>query len=528
MVALLASSVLLAQAQAVQIVSPQVVSVSMFKNGFVFVTREIEIKNGTANVVEVPQASLGTLWFWTSQGEIESITTDNEVLKTKTELPAVNFDQMLSANVGRSVSLQIRQTNQTVVVLDGEILSASGEIAVLKTSAGTQTIQKSSIVSINSTDPAFTWKHTTNTESNRRYYRLQTKGNARKVMMMSLERGMTWAPGYAIDLTDEKKMTLASKATILNDLTDVKGVDARLITGFPNLQFKDILDPFTANMSNDQWLGALNSGGPAGGGFGGGGRGRAAEMMQQNAYAPMRDAEDVNWGGNSGPEAGGEKIGDLFFYDLPKFNSKKNSRQYINLFRFETEYKHIYRWNIEDLVDVSGNYRVVQPGQEPVQEVWHTVKFKNTASRPLTTAPATIFNKGQIIGQSMMNYCAADGDCDISINKALDVRAESAEEEVERVRGAIKDRYENPRFDLVTVKGVLSLKNGRSEAISMVITKNLTGEVVTSTNAPEVVKTTRGLRMINSTAKLTWKPTVKAGDSLELGYTYKLYVPSQG
>lgn len=239
----------------------------------------------------------------------------------------------------------------------------------------------------------------------------------------------------------------------------------------------------------------------------------------------MADKE-VQWGGTPASEAGGEQISDLFFYDLSNFVSKKGSRTYQNLFRFDAEYKHVYTWDIDDQVDASGNYKIMPPNAPDSEDVWHTIKFKNGAGKPLTTAPATIFNKGELIGQSMMNYCMADGECDLQINKALDVQAESNEEEVERERGAIKDRYNNPKYDLVTVKGTLQVRNGRKDEIQMRITKNLTGEVISKTGDPAVTKTTRGLRQVNTTSKLVWKPSVKKGEKLTLEYTYKLYVPA--
>ena len=499
--------------------TPEVVSVSMFKNGFAFITRKITIKDGEANIVEVPRASLGTLWFWTPEGEIQNISTAEEESKKKVELSLQNFDQLVSKNVGKSVVVE----SNTSVVLEGKIKSSDGELLVIETSSGAVAIQKSAIKNLKTQDSTFVWKQTIETTTQEKYYRIKTDKKSHEVMMMSLERGVTWAPGYAVDITNPDKLTLASKATVMNDLLDLKNVPARLITGFPNMQFKDILDPFTANMPGDQWLNSLSSVNYSRGSVIGGQGGQM--MMSQNAYAPMADRE-VNWGGNGGAEIGGEQISDLFFYDLPKFESKKNSRQYQNLFKFTADYKHIYTWDIDDQVDLNGNYKPVPPTGPEAQDVWHTIKFKNGASKPLTTAPATIMNKGELIGQTMMNYCMADGDCDVKINKALDVRADANEEEVARERGAIKDRYNNPRFDLVTVKGTLLVLNGRKDKVQMTITKNLTGEVLSNTGSPVVTKTTRGLRQVNTTSRLTWKPEVKNGEKLTLEYSYKLYVPA--
>ena len=373
--------------------TPEVVSVSMFKNGFAFITRKIAVKDGEANIVEVPRASLGTLWFWTPEGEIQNISTSEEESKKKVELSLQNFDQLVSKNVGKAVVIE----SNTSAILEGKIKSSDGELVVIETSNGSVAIQKSAIKNLRTQDSTFIWKQTFETTTQEKYYRIKADRKTHEVMMMSLERGVTWAPGYAVDITNPDKLTLASKATVLNDLLDLKSVPARLITGFPNMQFKDILDPFTSNMTSDLWLASLSSGG--GGGFGSNGRmaGQGGQMMSQNAYAPMMD-KDVNWGGNSGGEVGGEQISDLFFYDLPKFDSKKNSRLYQNLFKFESEYKHIYTWDIDDQVDANGNYKPV-PVTGESQDVWHPIKFKNGASKPLTTAPATIFNRGNSLAR---------------------------------------------------------------------------------------------------------------------------------
>lgn len=504
-----------------EMTSPEIVSVSMFKNGFAFVTRRIKLKDGAANVVEVPRASLGTLWFWTPEGELKQIYTNESASKAKTEQNLANFDQLVRANVGKQVYVE----SQSAAPQDGKIKSADGELLILETQSGTTAIRKDTIKYIKTSDEKFTWKQTIETESTQKFYTIEADKKTKEVMMMSLERGVSWAPGYAVDITKEGTLTVASKATVMNDLLAIEKVPVRLITGFPNLQFKDILDPFTAGMSNDVWLGTLSTGGMPGGPGGGGARGRASEMMTQNAYAPSM-AADVNWGGSTS-EAGGEQIGDLFFYDLDNFTSKKNSRIYQNLFRFDSKYEHIYTWDIEDRVDASGNYRPAPVPQQDAEEIWHTVKFKNGSGKPLTTGAATIFNKGELIGQTMMNYIPAGGEVSLRINKALDVRPEANEEEVSRERAAIRDQYNNPRWDLVTVKGTLEVTNSRKEEVQLNLVKQFTGELIKADGEPAVVKTTKGLRQMNSTGKLTWKPKVKPAEKLHLEYTYKLYVPAQ-
>ena len=85
-----------------------------------------------------------------------------------------------------------------------------------------------------------------------------TAGRGAKLSIVSLERGLTWFPGYSLDISDSKKLRLVSKATILNDLADLPNIQVRLITGFPNVPFVGWWDPLTSRESVDQFIAQLN------------------------------------------------------------------------------------------------------------------------------------------------------------------------------------------------------------------------------------------------------------------------------
>ncbi|MCA1997698.1 MAG: hypothetical protein LDL56_10790, partial [Armatimonadetes bacterium] len=108
------------------------------------------------------------------------------------------------------------------------------------------------------------------------------------------------------------------------------------------------------------------------------------------------------------------------------------------------------------------------------------------------------------------------------------VRAQVREEEVSRERGAIRNSAGNPIFDLVTVKGTLSVINAKPQEIRLRIRKELTGEVEQTTGSVRVTKTAKGIRDANPTARLEWTENVAPAGSLERTYTYKVYVPSRG
>jgi len=158
--------------------------------------------------------------------------------------------------------------------------------------------------------------------------------------------------------------------------------------------------------------------------------------------------------------------------------------------------------------------------------VWHALKFKNPSGQPLTTSVATTFDSGEIIGQDTLGYVPNGADTELRINKSLDIRAEGSEAELQRERGAVKNRDGYPIYDLVTIKGTLELTNMKRQAVATRVRRDLTGEVIDKADGAEIMKTTKGLTQMNPTTRLTYKRELKPGEKLSVSYQYKLYVRS--
>lgn len=325
--------------------------------------------------------------------------------------------------------------------------------------------------------------------------------------MLSLERGMTWAPGYAVTLKEGKQLEVVGKATAVNDLEDLDGVEARFITGWPNVPFAQILDPLI-----DSGAIALDSGVRGRGAFGGG--------YMQNQAPAAKSVEADFAGAMPISDLGGIQAEDLFFYRQPNVTLKQGERAYYIVFVMQAPYVDLYTWDIPDFVD-NAQYR---PQGDENQDVWHTISFKNTSKQPFSTGTATVFKDSAIIGQDTMHYASPGGKAELQITKAMDVSADQIEEELSRERGALKNTYNSVTHDLVTLKGTLTLVNRKTEPVSVRIRKNLTGEVLSSSPEAKVTKTARGLRDVNSRALLEWTETVQPGKSLTLTYQYKVYI----
>lgn len=506
MFSLIAATALMAQSP--KVLTEHVASASMFKNGYAVVLREMDVPGSGEYLLEkIPQASLGTLWFTTSDGATLTSVVNTEVPKSD-DVKAQTIGDLLTLNVGKHVTLYFLGQEP----VSGVLIGASGSILQVKDGEKTTVVDRAAVVRLTSPD-TLTDSSKMNSSVRGLRFQVEAKG-ASKIFMLSLEHGLTWAPGYAVTLKEGKKLQVVGKSTVINDLEDLNGIETRFITGWPNIPYVSIMDPLSDAGLYQSAINGMGGPGAPSGGFGGG---RAAEAFRNQAPA----AKDF---GESMPVAdlGGIQAEDLFFYRQPNVTLKKGDRGYFIVFVTEAPYDEVYTWDIDDFVQ-DAQYRPMPPTAE-VEDVWHTIRFTNASKQPFSTGTATIFKDGQIIGQDMMKYASPGGKAELRITKAMDIGADQIEEEVTRERGVLKNTYNQITHDLVTLKGTLTMINHKNEVVTVRVRKSLTGEVIASTPEAKVTKVARGLRDVNSRAQLEWVEKIEPGKTLTLTYSYKVYI----
>lgn len=493
-------------------VQPKIVSASLFKNGYAVVVRELDVRGTETTVTEIPQSSLGTFWIWTSDGlKIEELI--NTTVETSNEEVLNSMDEILFANVGKELTFLIRNDQGKTDEIRAKLLAATGSVVVLQSDI-TRVVHKGAIVSIQAANGELIFKRTN--KGVQRVLKFKTRGTG-KVSMVGLERGMTWAPGYALDISNEKELTLVAKSTVLNDLADVNGIEARFVTGFPNVPWAQFIEPLLSGQSIDQFTNFLGMIGQADAAK----QMRGREMMTQNAAPAV--AGDFGGGFDTSPLQGIQSE-DLFFYRQANVTLKKMDRAMYVLFSAKSSYEHLYTLDLPDTVLENVRY---MPQPEGPLDVWHGIKFKNTSGQPLTTAALTIFKDSEIMGQDTLMYTPASAEALVKMNKALDVRAEQTEEEVSRERQSLR-LPNNVAYDLVTLKGTIVVRNTKPDAITLKVTRDLTGELISTTGEPKVTTTAKGLRQMNPVQRLVWTSTIAGGKETQLTYNYKLLVRSDG
>ncbi len=509
MISYLLSTILVAPA-APTFTESQVTAASLFKNGYAVVTRMATVPaSGEMLIKSPPGGSLGTFWISAPSGVKISEAVYTKVASESIR-SATTLDEILLANKGATLTFTMASLKTELTEINARLISSEGSVVILERDGGMQVYPKNWVMAIRTTDKSLIYQ----IKGQDMIPTLRIKATpGGKVYMLALQRGMTWAPSYNVDITDPKKLILTGKAVILNDLEKINGIELRLITGFPNISYLGFADPMTSGQTVDQFVNglmALGSGVAAPGGAltqnamrREGGRG----LADGDVFAPFDPST-----------LGGLQAEDLFFYRQPNVTLSPGDRGYYVLFQAESDYEHVYTLVLPDAAAIGRD-----PNLRGIPlDVWHELKFKNEAKLPLTTAPAITTQNGEILGQDTLNYLSPGAEGFLKITKALEIAADLEEEETARQRNALEAT--GYRWDLVTVKGTVEVVNRKSTPVKMRITKVVNGEMLSASDDGKITKMAKTLVAVNMTSRVVYTPELRPGERRQLTYTYNTYV----
>jgi hypothetical protein len=527
------------------IASAELRQVSLFKNGLGFFVSEVTIPDKVKSFSIVPEAAVSHGTFWVSyppKVAVESIVARQ--VEGKEQVEATTIADLLKANIGKKVKIYLADKTETAV--EGKLINVTEEerktppnpyepgrvisvenhayygmrnMVLLDTGQGQVAVGAERIVRVDFTDKEPALKCEKKSNAVRLDISLKKAAGGQKLVISYLAKGVNWAPSYMLDISEPNKARLAAKAEIMDEVCDFNGVDVRLVTGFPNLQFADIAGPITMKENLAQFLQSLIRGQSE--------RGRAdvmSNVMTQRAFAGDMAREEASVMPAYGAAELGKTAEDLFLYPVEKVRLAKGEVGYFPLFTESVPYQHIYRWEIPDYVNPEGGFYDDQSRQrrEPEQEVWHCIRLDNGMKMPWTTAPAEIIKDGAILGQDTLNYTPVKEKATVKITRAVNVKAEQIELEKDRKRDA--GHWYNYNWDLVTVEGKLSVTNNQEKPITLEVTKMLSGEVKTMQPDAKLEKLAKSLRMVNANVRLTWTAELGPGEKKDFTYNYEVYV----
>lgn len=516
--------------------------VALFKNGLGFFIGQVTCPEGrTSFQIALPVApSHGSFWISYPAGLALASVTAGQIDSGEL-VDAISIPELLQANPGRRVRLMIGE-KETVGVIrymarDRDAprrdpytpgrpsepaayrpweQPQQGGLLVVETDAGELSL-----------DPRIVTQATfLDGKAERRIMRpgklavlqVQLKEPAPdcKLTISLLGKGVTWAPSYMVDITETGKARVSAKALILNDACEIKEADVQLVTGFPHLRFADTLSPIALKQDLAQFLQALSAGRSE----------RGMSAIASNVMTQSVTFHDARGPGDM-PAYGAAEVGqvaeDLFLYPAGPLDLGREEVAYIPLFTEVVPCKHIYQWDIPDFVSEEGQYRSQEEQPAATEEqVWHSLRLTNSTKAPWTTAPGETVKNGVVLGQDTLRYTPPKAESTLRITRAVGVKAEQREFETNRKREAA--RMYGYSYDLITVRGDLSIVNFQDKAVDLEITKSLSGEVKSSDPVAKIEKLAAGLRRMNGLRKLTWALQLNPGEKKDVSYVYDVYV----
>jgi hypothetical protein len=518
--------------------------VALFKNGFGFFISRAELPADRAeSSFLLPAVPVhGTFWL-AYPPDLRLVSVVAERAQAEGErLEAITIPEILKANVGRQVRITLdeqqisgRITHFTedrrrprIMPFGPDVPEAAERpqiwppyetgLALIDVDGATLSLDPREIrhVTFPDGDPQRHFARTRDAVA----IHVQTAAPTRQqgLTVSFLARGIAWAPSYLVDLGGQGQARLSAKALIVNEMYDLENVSVQLVTGFPRLQFAEVRSPIGMTETLAQFLAALAGPRPE------------AWQLRQRAFA-MAEAAPMAYDtavADIAPAYGAAEAGvtaeDLFLYPAGRITLRPDRVAYIPLFTEVIPYEDLYKWEIPDYVDEAGRFlvRTAQPDDRRRQEVWHSIRLENTTRVPWTPAPATVARGNMIVGQAELPYTPSGDEATLRISRAADITAEQQEFEVERRRG-VRQLYEM-YYDLVTVRGELTVTNFKDRAVSLEIVKTLSGEVVSTDPPTEIERLAAGARRLDGVRRLTWTIDIDPGQTREVTYTYEVHV----
>jgi hypothetical protein len=144
----------------------------------------------------------------------------------------------------------------------------------------------------------------------------------------------------------------------------------------------------------------------------------------------------------------------------------------------------------------------------------------------MTTGPATVTANGHFNGQRMSYWVNAGEETILRVEKALSVRTRATENEQLNKDGSGRDVVwvGGRQYRKTTVEGEVAVSNHRKEAVSMVIRRRFSGELIQAEGAPKSSLLTEGVYSVNRRNEMVWTLPLKGGEEVKLKYSYTVLV----
>ena len=505
-------------------------SVSIFKNGqsFFFKSGNVKPDNGfyKLNEKDVPPALFGSLWFHEPNGGINIIKSYPDTIENKKTRLAVMFHELLEINEGKKLKIYLKGDKSIQGLLEeyiskqqnnGNALPYTTRMVIMKsdTDDNWASFYVNQINHIEFLEkPNLNFEQLDKSPKNIVEVKFGNNKSNQTLDMMYLRDGLNWAPEYLLELKSDTKADLTLQAEILNNGEDLENVDVNLVVGVPNFKFGDkpsFLIDFMKKRGHSFTGGAQQV------------RLSNAVSFNPNTYEMEAPVSTTT------ASIEGSENEDYFFYGLNDFSLPKGGRAMQKIFKENIDIAHVYEVNLPERNNRTTFNEDFFFSPDNKNKVFHTIRVNNTTGRPWTTGSVFIINnegERKPVSQDMLAYTSHGGHSFIKVTEATDIKIRHAEKEIGRTENAKRYPKNSYHYDLVNVEGKIKIRNFKNEEIHLNVRRPITGELK-ETNVPWLKQGAQSISgNPNKKDNICWEMKLKAGEEIEVVYTYDVYIRS--
>jgi hypothetical protein len=361
-------------------------------------------------------------------------------------------------------------------------------------------------------------------EQERKALRIKLKGatNHVNLTMGYLEHGVGWTPSYLLTLQDDKTAQITMQSILVNDAEDLNNADVFFVVGVPNFAFANIPSPMALQQSLYEFMQTAARRDGVGSAL------TSNAIVAQQTYSERLSMSSPDFGAGVSEMSGGAQE-DLFLYTRPGVTLARGERGTFNVFSSTVACEHVYEWTVEDdpRVDAFGNVQNINraPSDEDrnlSNNVWHSLRLKNATNFPWTSAPTMVVQNMKPVAQDTLPYTPKGATSTLKLTVATDIRSSHEEREVARQRS--EDHRRGYVYELVTIEGMLKLKNYKNKEVHLLVNKTMRGIVESQTDAGTTDKLAEAISVDNPMSRAKWDLTLKPGEDRAIAYRYKIWV----
>jgi hypothetical protein len=454
-------------------------SVAVFRDGFGYYVREgkCKLENGWATTNFVPAAIRGTVYVY-SLDPNDKIDT---VVTTKENRIDFGSPKDIKGKLADKIGLQFTVETKNGQKFEGQLSKILDDMLLLQVGAAFNAVPYDQIKTI--TLNGFPIR-----------VKVDTK-DPNKVVTLGiayLQEGIRWEPSYLLKIVDGKA-TLSLRATMQNTTEQLDKSDVLFVVG----------SPYVANRGIPDMIAAIAEGGGFGGAGGGVFAGRAEMGRGGNSQGVAADNAIINRPAPAPNMASitGEEAGELFFYTKQGLSLATGDIAMVSVLDSVVPITPTFEWNADG------------------DEVNYLLSIKNGGKQPFTTGPVFVLEDGKAIGQELIRYTPPGASTDVRLSRGIGMRVEKTEAEIKRGAPVKVGKTE---YIPVTMKGVLTISNYRTDKAPIKVTKSARGRVTSQSDDGKVKQTQVLTGDPNPLNDMEWKVTVAPGETKQITYTVEV------